>query len=74
MKSLLSEIRRKIIFSKEPEAYFIEDDDVEVTDEIEKALLEIKDTLDLETEEVERAVFEKRNYLNYMNECLRNKK
>ena len=33
-----------------------------------------KEEYDLETEEVERAVFEKRNYLNYMNECLRNKK
>ena len=56
MKNLLSEIRKKIIFAQEPESYFIEDDEVEVTDEIEKALLEIKDTLDLETEEVERAV------------------
>ena len=27
----------------------------------------------LETEEVERAVFEKRNYLDYMNECLKKK-
>ena len=60
MKNLLSEIRRKIIFSKEPESYFIEDDDIEVTDEIEKALLEIKDTLDLETEEVERAVLSRK--------------
>tara|TARA_B100000700_G_C14992056_1_gene831815 strand:- start:1465 stop:1665 length:201 start_codon:yes stop_codon:yes gene_type:complete len=60
MKNLLAEIRKKIIFSKEPETYFIEDDEVEVTDEIEKALLEIKDTLDLETEEVERAVLSRK--------------
>ena len=60
MKNLLSEIRKKIIFAQEPETYFIEDDEVEVTDEIEKALLEIKDTLDLETEEVERAVLSRK--------------
>lgn len=60
MKNLLSEIRKKIIFAQEPESYFIEDDEVEVTDEIEKALLEIKDTLDLETEEVERAVLSRK--------------
>ena len=60
MKNLLSEIRKKIIFAQEPESYFIEDNEVEVTDEIEKALLEIKDTLDLETEEVERAVLSRK--------------
>ena len=38
MKNLLAEIRKKIIFAQEPESYFIEDDEVEVTDEIEKAL------------------------------------
>ena len=43
-------------------------------DTIESTLWDIKEEYDLETEEVERAVFEKRNYLNYMNECLRNKK
>ena len=60
MKNLLAEIRKKIIFAQEPESYFIEDDEVEVTDEIEKALLEIKGTLDLETEEVERAVLSRK--------------
>ena len=60
MKNLLSEIRKKIIFAQDPESYFIEDDEVEVTDEIEKALLEIKGTLDLETEEVERAVLSRK--------------
>ena len=43
-------------------------------DTIESTLWDIKEQYDLETEEVERTVFEKRNYLNYMNECLRNKK
>ena len=36
-------------------------------------LWDIKKEYDLETEEVERAVFEKRHNLNYMNECIKNK-
>tara|TARA_Y100000592_G_scaffold65123_1_gene101328 strand:+ start:9386 stop:9577 length:192 start_codon:yes stop_codon:yes gene_type:complete len=43
-------------------------------DTIESTLWDVKEEYDLETEEVERTVYEKRNYLNYMNECLRNKK
>ena len=43
-------------------------------DTIESTLWEIKQEYDLETEEVERTVFQKRNYLNYMSECLKNKK
>ena len=42
-------------------------------DGIENALWDIKKEYDLETEEVERAVFEKRHNLNYMNECTKNK-
>jgi hypothetical protein len=42
-------------------------------DGIEDALWDIKKEYDLETEEVERAVFEKRHNLNYMNECTKNK-
>ena len=42
-------------------------------DGIENALWDIKKEYDLETEEVERAVFEKRHNLNYMNECIKNK-
>ena len=41
-------------------------------DSIEDALWDIKKEYDLETEEVERAVFEKRHNLNYMNECIKN--
>ena len=41
-------------------------------DGIEDALWDIKKEYDLETEEVERTVFEKRNNLNYMNECIKN--
>ena len=41
-------------------------------DGIEDALWEIKETYDLETEEVERTVFDKRHNINYMNECIKN--
>ncbi len=43
-------------------------------DTIEETLWEIKQEYDLETEEVEMTVFQKRNYINYMNECIKNKK
>jgi len=41
-------------------------------DSIEETLWEIKEQYDLETEEVERVVFQKRNNINYMNECTKN--
>ena len=41
-------------------------------DSFEDALWDIKKEYDLETEEVERTVFEKRHNLNYMNECIKN--
>tara|TARA_B100000575_G_C22594852_1_gene372877 strand:- start:301 stop:492 length:192 start_codon:yes stop_codon:yes gene_type:complete len=43
-------------------------------DTIEETLWEMKQEYDLETEEVEITVFQKRNYINYMNECTKNKK
>ena len=43
-------------------------------DTMEDTLWEIKEEYDLETEEVENTVFQKRNYINYMNECLKFKK
>ena len=43
-------------------------------DPIEETLWEIKEEYDLETEEVEATVFQKRNYIDYMNKCLRIKK
>ncbi len=39
---------------------------------IEDALWEIKEKYDLETEEIERTVFDKRHKINYMNECIKN--
>ena len=44
----------------------------ETQDGIEDALWEIKETYDLETEEIERTVFDKRHNINYMNECIKN--
>ena len=41
-------------------------------DGIEDALWEIKEKYDLETEEIERTVFDKRHNINYMNECTKN--
>ena len=54
---------------KEPEKVYPEPED-----SLEIALWEIKERYDLETEEVERAVFEKRNNIHYMNECVKNDK
>ena len=43
-------------------------------DSLEIALWEIKEKYDLETEEVVKTVFEKRNNVSYMNERTKNKK
>tara|TARA_R110002110_G_scaffold227523_1_gene442934 strand:- start:374 stop:640 length:267 start_codon:yes stop_codon:yes gene_type:complete len=43
-------------------------------DSLEIALWDIKEKYDLETEEVVKTVFEKRNNINYMNECTKSKK
>jgi hypothetical protein len=44
-------------FNREPKVYVVEvEEDIEYTDEIEKALWDIKESLDLPTEEIELAV------------------
>jgi hypothetical protein len=48
------------------------DPSFEFKDSIEETLWEIKEQYDLETEEVERTVFQKRHNINYMNECIKN--
>jgi hypothetical protein len=45
---------------------------IDFEDSIEETLWEIKEQYDLETEEVERVVLQKRSYINYMNECTKN--
>lgn len=64
--SLLDWFKKPVIQAKEPSFDF--------EDGMENALWDIKEKYDLETEEVERAVFEKRKNLNYMNQHTKNKK
>ena len=57
MNKFIQNIRNKIQYRREEKTHFIEEDlDCEVTDEIEKALWELKEGMDLPTEEVEKAV------------------
>jgi len=51
---------------KEPTATFDFEDNLEI------ALWDIKEKYDLETEEVEKTVFEKRNNLQYMRKFIKN--
>jgi hypothetical protein len=57
MNKFIQNIRNKIQYRRDEKTHFIEEDlDCEVTDEIEKALWELKEGMDLPTEEVEKAV------------------
>jgi len=57
MNKFIQNIRNKIQYPRVEKTHFIDDDlDGEVTDEIEKALWELKEGMDLPTEEVEKAV------------------
>ena len=55
---LMRELRRRFLVRKEPETIHLDEDDLEceVTDEIEMALWDLKESLDLPTEEVVIAV------------------
>ncbi len=55
---LYNKVRNRLkYFNSQPEVYeVIVDDDFEYTDEIEKALWDIKECLDLPTEEIEIAI------------------
>jgi hypothetical protein len=46
----------------------------ELEDSLEIALWDIKEKYDLETEEIEQAVLDKRNNINYMNKHTKNNK
>jgi hypothetical protein len=62
MTSLLDRIRRNI-FHREEKVFEIEEDlDCEVTDEIEKTLLYIKEAMDIPTEEIELSVESRRRF------------
>jgi len=57
MNKFIQNIRNKIQYKRVEKTHFIDDDlDGEVTDEIEKALWELKEGMDLPTEEVKIAV------------------
>ena len=57
MNKFIQNIRNKIQYKRVEKTHFIDDDfDCEVTDEIEKALWQLKEDMDLPTEEVEKAV------------------
>ncbi len=57
MNKFIQNIKNKIQYRRVEKTHFIDDDlDGEVTDEIEKALWELKEGMGLPTEEVEKAV------------------
>ena len=57
MHKFIQNIRNKIQYKQVEKTHFIDDDlGDEVTDEIEKALWELKEGMELPTEEVEKAV------------------
>ena len=55
-------------FKKEPKEV---KKDVESEDSIEEALWEMKEEFDLKTEEVEKTVADKRQYIEYMRKTLK---
>ena len=64
MNKFLQNIKNRIQYPREEKTHFIEEDlDCQVTDEIEKVLWNLKEEMDLPTEEVETAV-KSRNIIN----------
>jgi hypothetical protein len=61
MNKFIQNIRNKIQYKRVEKTHFIDDDlERDVTDEIEKALWELKEDMDLPTEEVNKAVLSRR--------------
>ena len=68
MNKFIKNIRNKIQYKRVEKTHFIDDDlDGEVTDEIEKALWDLKEGMDLPTEEVEKAVKSRKINIKYNN-------
>jgi len=68
MNKFIQNIRNKIQYKRVEKTHFINEDlDSEVTDEIEKALWQLKDGMDLPTEEIEIAVESRKNINNKEN-------
>jgi|TARA_E500000331_G_scaffold319623_1_gene332481 hypothetical protein len=58
-------------FKKEKEIDVKQSENLVSEDQIEEALWDIKEQFDLETEEVEKTVLDKRQKLNYMRKTLK---
>lgn len=58
-------------FKKEKEIDVKQSENIVSEDQIEEALWDIKEQFDLETEEVEKTVLDKRQKLNYMRKTLK---
>ena len=62
VNKLLNKIKRSVFFREEQVFEIEEDLDCEVTDEIEKTLLFLKDAMDIPTEEIELSVESRRRF------------
>ena len=58
-------------FKKEKDLELKESNDLDFEDQIEEALWDVKEQFDLETEEVQRTVLNKRQNLDYMRKTLK---
>ena len=58
-------------FKKEKDLELKESNDLDFEDQIEEALWDAKEQFDLETEEVQRTVLNKRQNLDYMRKTLK---
>ena len=58
-------------FRKEKNIEFKQSDNLDIEDQIEETLWDVKEQFDLETEEVEKIVLNKRQNLDYMRKTLK---
>tara|TARA_R100001163_G_C5044572_1_gene182050 strand:+ start:35 stop:232 length:198 start_codon:yes stop_codon:yes gene_type:complete len=58
-------------FRKQKDSELKESNDLDFEDQIEEALWDVKEQFDLETEEVQRTVLNKRQNLDYMRKTLK---
>ena len=58
-------------FKKQKDTKLKQSNDLEFEDQIEEALWDVKEQFDLETEEVQRTVLDKRQNLDYMRKTLK---
>ena len=58
-------------FKKEKNVEFKQSSNLDIEDQIEETLWDVKEEFDLETEEVEKTVLNKRQNLDYMRKTLK---